>query len=49
MALVKKNRNSTFCMESHSLRAGCIVCDLKNGHTKMVLRLDFLIILYVTS
>lgn len=37
-------------MASHSLRAGCIVCDVKNGPTKMVLKLkDLLITLYVTS
>ena len=36
-------------MESHSLRAGCIGCDLKNGPTKIVLQLDLLITLYVTS
>jgi hypothetical protein len=49
MALGKKNRNCAFCMESHLLMAGCIVCDLKNGPTKMVLQLYFLITLYVTS
>jgi len=50
MVLDKRNRNSAFCMESHSLRAGCIVCDARNGPTKMVLKLkDLLITLYVTS
>lgn len=50
MALGKKNRNCVSCVESHSLRAGCIVCDVKNGPTKMMMKLkDLLITLYVTS
>jgi len=50
MTLGKKNRKCASCMESHSLRTGCIVCDVKNGPTKMVLKWkDLLITLYVTS
>lgn len=48
--LERKTANCASCMESHSLRAGCIVSDLKSGPTKMVLKLkDLPITLNVTS